>query len=316
MWSDEHSIAAGTIHVLDHEFRKVLQDIRVIIRVSTLPRWDVIQKWLLSEEEPDHQRDITVDGLVVGNSGADGVRDGDVSSAIGRHQPRHPQHRVSTECQRIQEGIVYPAVDNVHATQTPCGAHVDKAVVNDQVWTLDKLDAHFVGEERMFIVRAVERARGQENHDWVVLTVARSCGTEGLQELLGIMGYRPDPVLREKFREEPHHDIAVLKHVCDARRRSAVVFEDDEIARPGADDVNPGDVRIDTSRHRKVVHVGNELRVPQHQLCRDVAGPDEVARSVGIGKKRVECPYPLREATVQQLPFTCADQTGNDVERD
>ncbi len=101
-----------------------------------LPRWTFLQQWLLGNKEPDHLGDVTMDRLVVGDAGAHSVRDGDISKAIGCHQPWNPEHRVGPECQRIQECIVNPAVDDVHATQATSGALVDVPVVDDQVWSL------------------------------------------------------------------------------------------------------------------------------------------------------------------------------------
>jgi hypothetical protein len=53
-------------------------------------------------------------------------------------------------------------------TSTRCGplrgAHVDDAVVDEEVLALDQLDAHLLGEEGVLEVGAVERAGREQHH--------------------------------------------------------------------------------------------------------------------------------------------------------
>ncbi len=108
----------------------------------------------------------------------------------------------------------------------------------------------------------------------------------------------------------------VLEHLGDTRWRAASVFKNHEVARPGADDVNACNVGIDIPWHRKAVHVRDELRVPEHQLGRDVTGTYKVARSVRTSKEPIESPDPLRKSAVKEFLFLSVNQSGNDVQRD
>ena len=59
-----------------------------------------------------------------------------------RMQSRHPDQGVSPEHLGVEEQLVDPTVDDVHALEAPHGAHVDGVVVeHDQVAALDQLDA-------------------------------------------------------------------------------------------------------------------------------------------------------------------------------
>ena len=69
----------------------------------------------LAEIEADHLGDVGINGLVVGDAGADGVGDGDVAGAIGGEQAGDAEHGVGAEHEGVQEVVVDAAVDHVDA---------------------------------------------------------------------------------------------------------------------------------------------------------------------------------------------------------
>ena len=93
-----------------------------------------------------------VDRLVVGDAGADRVGDRDGPGAVGADEPGHAEHRVGAELERVDEVVVEPAVDRVHALQPGGRAHVADGVADDEVGRLDELDAHLPREERVLEV--------------------------------------------------------------------------------------------------------------------------------------------------------------------
>ncbi len=109
-------------------------------------------------------RHVGVDGLVVGEAGAEGVGHGDVAGAIGIEEPGAAQRGVGAEDQRIAEVVVDAAIDDVDALEAVGGAHVDDVVVRDQVAAFDEIDAHLAGEVGVLEVGGVEDA-GREQHD-------------------------------------------------------------------------------------------------------------------------------------------------------
>ena len=54
-------------------------------------------------------------------------------------------------------------VDDVDAVKATRRAHVDAAVLHEEVTALDELDAHLLGEERVLEVRRVVDARCEDD---------------------------------------------------------------------------------------------------------------------------------------------------------
>ena len=114
--------------------------------------------------EPDHVVDERVDGLVVGDAGADRVGQRDVARPVGAHQAGHAEQAVGAEDLGIEEIVVDPAVDDVHALRAARRFEEDLLVVDEQVRPQDQLDAHVPGEEAVLEVSGVVRP-GREQYD-------------------------------------------------------------------------------------------------------------------------------------------------------
>ena len=153
--ADQHPVAAGVVDLLDHQLGEVVQHVGPVLRLAQHPGRDVREQRLLAQVEPDHLRDVGVDGLVVRDAGADGVGDGDVAGAIGGEQPWHAQHRVRPERQRVEEVVVDSPVHDVDALRAPSRAHVQHVVAHEEVLPFDELDPHLLGEEGVLEVGAV-----------------------------------------------------------------------------------------------------------------------------------------------------------------
>ena len=157
---DEHALAARLRGRLDDELVEPREHVLARLVVAQQVRRDVLEDRLLVEVEADHLRHVVVDRLVVGDAGADRVRDRDRARAVGAHQPRDAEQRIGAELERVDEVVVEPPVDRVHPLQAGGRAHVTDRVAHDEVGCLDELDAHLAREERVLEVRAVQRARG------------------------------------------------------------------------------------------------------------------------------------------------------------
>ena len=119
----------------------------------------MVEDRLLAEVEADHLGHVRVDRLVVGDAGADRVRERDVAGAVGVHQARHAEQAVVAEDERVEEVVVDAAVDDVDPLQPARRAVKTRLSVHDEIAALDELDAHLAREERVLEVRRVVRAR-------------------------------------------------------------------------------------------------------------------------------------------------------------
>ena len=121
---------------------------------------------------------------------------------------------------------------------------------------------------------------------------------------------------RNSSREHPHHDLAVLEHVADARGRAAVVLEHEEVLGPGAHQVDADDVAVDPGRrvdadHRRLVGL-----VAVDEVGRDDAGPDDLGAVVDVVEEGVERPRPLLHPALELAPLGLGEHPRHHVEGD
>ena len=121
---------------------------------------------------------------------------------------------------------------------------------------------------------------------------------------------------REQFREQPHHDLAVLQHVGDAGGRARIVLEHVERLGVDAHDVDAGDVHVDVVRHALSAHLGTERGIAEHQVVGHDAGAQDLARAVDVLDESVQRLDALGQALFQEPPFGRRHDARDDVERD
>ncbi len=268
-----------------------------------MQRRHVVEDRLFRQVEPDHVRHERIDRLVVGDARADRIGERDAACPVRREQPRHAQHRVGPERERIEEIVVDATVDHVHALRPARRTHVHGVVLDEQIASLDKLDAHLLGEKRVLEVRRVVRA-GRQHGDRGALLARRRNRMQVFEQQIRIVLHRPDRARREQLRKEPHHHLAVLEHVRHARRHAQVVFEHVVLAAIGAHDVDAGDVGIDAAGHVDADHLAPVLRIAEHALRRELrlrAGSparDRCRAGTGSACARV-ARVPLRAAPIR-----------------
>ena len=83
--------------------------------------------------------------------------------------------------QRVEKLVVDPSVEDIDALLPARRAHVHDVVAADEVATLDELDSHLPGEERVLEVGGVVDTRREQHHARVV-DATRSCRAQGLQQ--------------------------------------------------------------------------------------------------------------------------------------
>ena len=131
--ADQHAVAAGALHLLHHQLCSWSSTSSRSSGLLALPGRHVLQDRLLAEIEADHLGHVRIGRLVVGDAGADRVGERDVAGAV--HRRAGPGRRAPSpaEGERVEEGVVDAAVDHVHALRAGGGAHVDVAVLHEQV---------------------------------------------------------------------------------------------------------------------------------------------------------------------------------------
>ncbi len=90
---------------------------------------------------------VRVDEFVVTDSVADRTGQHDVAGPGSVDQSGHPEHRIGTELQRIQEGVINAPIDDVDLALPLGGAHVYLVVSTEQVAALDQFDTHLPGQQ-------------------------------------------------------------------------------------------------------------------------------------------------------------------------
>ena len=167
----------------------------------------------------------------------------------------------------------------------------------------------------MLEIGAVVGPRRQHDDGRVGDALGRD-GAQLLEQHVRVVLDRRHLVPGEQFREEAHHHLAVFEHVRDARRHAQVVLQHVELARPGADDIDAGNVGIDAAGHVNALHHRPVLGVLQHLLGRDDAGLEYFLVVIDVVQEQVERPDPLAQARLQRPPFGRRDDARDDVERD
>ena len=317
--ADQHAVAAGAVHLLDHQVLHVGQRVRQVVGVAAHVGRHVLQDRLLAQVELDHLGHIRVDRLVICHAGANRIADAHVAGPVGVHQAIAAQGGAVTEHRWVEEVVVDAAIDHVDPLRAAGGAHVDKTVLDEQVLALDQLDAHLLRQEGVLEVRAVVHARRQHHHGRIGRARLRR-RAQCFQQQVGIVGHRRHPVRAEQVREQPHHHLAVFQHVRHAAGNAQVVLQHVVLAFAlrvaGPDDVDAGDVRVDPVRHVDAHHLLAELRVAQDLLGRDDAGLDDVLVVIDVVQEAVQHADPLHQAFFQSGPFVGRNDARNQVERD
>ncbi len=317
--ADQHAVAARAVHFLDDQLAQMGEDVGEVVGVAADVGRHVVQDRLLAEVELDHLRHERIDRLVVGDAGADRVRERHVAGAVGAEQARAAERRVGAERERVEEVVVDAAVDHVDALGALRRAHVDEVVLDEQVLPLDQLDAHLLGEECMLEVRAVVHA-GRQHDDGRIVDRRRRDRAQRLEQEVGVVRDRRDAVAAEELREEPHHHLAVLEHVRDPARNAQVVLEHVVAAAAvgvgGAHDVDAGDVRVDVAGHLDALHLGAVLRVAEHLVGRDDARLEDLLVVIDVVEEAVQRRDALAQTPLHHAPLVGRDDARDEVERD
>ena len=313
--ADQHAVAAGALDLFHDELGQVVHHLGEVLGLLQLPGGHVLEDRLLAEVEADHVRHIGVGRLVVGHAGAERVGERHVAGAVHRQEARHAEEGIRAERQRVEEGVVHAAVDHVDALPAAGGAHVDVAVLHEEVGAFDQFHAHLLGEEGVLEVRAVVLAR-REHHDGRLAHFVGRRGAQGVEQQAGIVLDGQHGLRREQLRKQPHHHLAVLEHVRHAGGGAQVVLEHEVAAVLVADQVDAGDLRVDLVGQVEADHRHLVGLVGQHLFGGDHPGLEDGLPVVDVVEEPVQRGDALLEALGEHLPLGARDDARNGVERD
>ncbi len=166
----------------------------------------------------------------------------------------------------------------------------------------------------MFVVGAVERPRRQHDADRLALAFVGRHARQRPPQPVGIVIHRGDSGRAEKLGKHPHHDLAVLQHVGDPRRRAAIVLEHEEVLGPGPHQVDADDVAVDPPRRIDPDHGRLVGLVAEHQIRGDHTGPHDLGAMVDVPEEGVQRPRPLLHAALQPAPLGFGEDPRHHVE--
>ena len=312
----QHAVAARAVDLLHHQFGDVLLHIFQRIRLAAAECRHVLQQHRLAEVELDDLGHIGVDRLVVGDAGAHCIGQCDGAGLVGAHQSRHAQCRIGPEGERIEIVVVDAAVDHIDPLQPLRGAHEDLVVLHHQIGALHQFDAELVGKERMLVIGRIVLARRQQHHHWLRPRRGWRDRAQRSQQRVGIVLDRRDAMLGEQVGCQPHHHLAVLQHVGDARRRARIVLQHIELVGVDPDDVDARDMDIDVVRHPPPRHLRPEAGIAEHEVARDQPRLENFARAIDVGEEKVERLHALDQPRFEPRPLGARNDAGDDVERD
>ncbi len=209
---DQHAVAAGTVHFLDHQFGQVVEHEFQVLGLAAHIGRHVVQLRFLVEIEADHVWHVGVDRLVVGNAGADGIGQRDVACLVGAQEAWYAESRIGAESQWIEKIVVDAAVDDIDALRPLRRAHVCNLVFDEEIAPFDQFDAHLLSKEGVLEIGAVIGA-GRQHDDGRIADALGRHGAQLFQQQVGIMLDRRHLVPGEQFGEQAHHHLAVFQHV-------------------------------------------------------------------------------------------------------
>ena len=310
--ADDHAPAAGLAGRLDDELVQVVEHV-LQHPVSEAGRWHVLQDRLLAEVEADHLGDEAVDGLVVGDTGAEGVRDRDAAGAVGADQPGTP----SSESLRNSSGSTksssrrrYTACARSRPPSFACRAR--RRARPGRTPRRARLPSGGRG------TRARSRrvgGPGRPHDDGRLALCGGRDGAQRAEQQLRVVIDAAHAVGGEQLGHQARHRGAVLEHVGDAGRDAHVVLDHLPAPVAVAHEIAAGDVRVDAAGRADAVHGARELRAADDQPPRHDPLAHDLARVVDVIDERVQRADALCEAALDRAPFLAVEHARHEVQR-
>ena len=202
-------------------------------------------------------------------------------------------------------------------TRDELKALADVLMKHDQVWVLsDDIYEHIIYDgfefstiaqvepglkDRTLTLNGMSKAYCMTG--WRVGYAGGRHGAQVRQQQIRVVIDRRHLLGGEQLGKEAHHDVAVLEHVGDARRRAQIVLQHVELGLAGAHEIEAGDMDVDIARHVDAHHLGPELGIAEDDIGRDAPGADDFPRMIDVVKEGVDGAQALTGAAFDQAPF-------------
>ena len=256
---------------------------------------------------------VRVDRLVVGDTGADRVREAHAPEPVRGDEPRHAEQRVAAKGERVEEVIVDAAIDDIDALAPLRGAHEHARIVDEEIGALHELHAHRLREKGVLEVRGVVRA-GREQHDHRIVRRGRRDRAQHVEQILRIALHRPNIVVLKELRPRALEHAPILDDVRHARRRAQVVLEHHQLTPAIAHEIAADDVRVHAERNVDLAELATVAARAEHELGRDHARAQDALVVIHVVQKEIERAHALLEPALDPRPLIGLDDPRNEIE--
>src|SRR6266404_1642508 len=310
----QHSVAAGLVGGLHDQLRQMLQDVTQIGSLRSQKRGHVLEDGVLVQVEFNDSGHEIIHHLVVGDAGANRVRETDVSRTIRVDEARNSQGRIAPEGGGVEKIVVNSAVDDMDPLEALGRAHIDARIEHDQIAAFDDLDTHLARQIGVLEVGAVVRAWGQQG-DGDVRDTRRGDVAQQLQQFGRVGIHRPHADALEHVGKRVLHGAAVLQDVGNARRTPRIVFEHEVTAMRAANQIGAANVDIDVLGHLEVDELAAEMFGGEDVIGRDDVLFEDALLVVNIVEKQVQGGDALDQAGFDAFPLAARDDARHQVKR-
>ncbi len=285
-----------------HELGEVLEHVRPGVRVPAPPARHGGKAQRAAEQVARDALLERGERRVLQHPGAERVDDRHRPRPRGLHEAGDPELGLRVELERVAVRVVDAAQDDVDRLALPERAHPHAPAADRQVGPLDERVPERRREHRVLEGGLVVRA-GAEDDDARIVDVGRR---GGLQRGAQRAEERREAVHARVAVERREHPLAhepVLHRVARPRRGLRAVGEHDEPAVLAAPEVRRVVEELVLAGQADAVAGVQEARVPEHDLGRDEAAAQQLARAVEVREDEVEQLRALDDAGLDLGPL-------------
>src|SRR5215471_4962358 len=113
----------------------MVEDVIQLRIMDTEIRRHVLQDRIFAQIKPNHCGNVCVNGFIVSDAGADGIRKCDIAGPVCIQQTCTTEQAVVLECKWIEKLIINASIDYVDWIKALCCPRVNSIVMNNKVAT-------------------------------------------------------------------------------------------------------------------------------------------------------------------------------------
>ena len=217
------------------------------------------------------------------------------------HEPWYAEQGIGPEDEWVDEVVVHPPVDHVHAPQPLCGAHIDEAVVDEEISPFHELRAYFACQENVLVESGVVDSGGQQHDRRVGLPLRRELA-QGLLEHASVARHLPYAGASVEAAQARLGHLPVSQHVGHAGGDAQVVLQHHE-AVVGTHEVGSADGYPCPVGRGESAHLDPVLGTTSHHIGRNDAVTDDAGPAVDVFQEEVQRLYALGQPRLEMQPI-------------